>query len=194
MSTVAIIDYGVGNLRSVVNAFNYIGAKPELVSDPQRIFSYQKILLPGVGSFRHAMEKIRKAGLDKALHEHVLKNKTPVLGICLGMQILGNRSTEDGETKGLGFISCEVERFDFSFPENRQLKIPHVGFNSVKSIKESKLFRGLTGEPDYYFTHSYRMQCNNSDVVAGICNYGEDFVAAIEYGHIAATQFHPAFG
>lgn len=187
----AIIDYGTGNLRSVANAITQVGGEAVLVDTPETLAGFERILLPGVGSFRRAMEQIRLRGFDKILRELVLERQVPILGICLGMQLMARRSSEDGESEGLGLIDCEVDRFSFDRTEHADLKVPHVGFNTVLPRSDSLLFSGLGEHVDFYFTHSYRMQCSESKLVAAKCWHGEAFVAAIELDHIAATQFHP---
>lgn len=189
-SRLAIIDYGTGNLRSVLNAITHVGGKAELVAEPENLGAFSHLLLPGVGSFRRAMEQIQSRGFDQALVERVGAG-IPILGICLGMQLLGRRSSEDGETQGLGLVDCEVDRFAFDRAAHPALKIPHVGFDTVEPRAGSHLFAGLGKRVDFYFTHSYRMQCLGEGAVAARCWHGEPFVAAIEQGHIAATQFHP---
>lgn len=186
----AIIDIGIGNLRSVVNAFRYVGADPTVVTDPRLLDCASKIVLPGVGSFKYAMETLHSTGFGLAITRNVKERKVPMLGICLGMQLLANYSTEDGATNGLGLIDCIVERFSLNQLKTG-LKVPHVGFDSVEISEGSLLFSGFPRTADFYFTHSYRMQSAEHDAVAGICRYGEAFVAAVEKDNIFGTQFHP---
>lgn len=186
-----IVDYGVGNLKSVVNAVNYAGGEAKLISKADMLEECDSIILPGVGSFRKAMNLLADKGFIAPLREQVVEKKVPVLGICLGMQLLAHKSSEDGDTEGLGFIDCQVGRFGFDQQKYPELKIPHVGFNTINIKSESRIFSGLSDKADFYFTHSYRMQCANINFVSANCRHGEDFVAAIEQEHIAATQFHP---
>ena len=191
-SRLAIIDYGAGNLRSVVNAVSYLGSEAVLVSNPEDLKGHERLLLPGVGSFRRAMEQIKARDLDIALKEQVLEHGVPVLGICLGMQLLANWSSEDGETAGLGLLDCQVDHFSFDRGKYPELKVPHVGFDTVKPKKGTRLFADLGNDVDFYFTHSYRINYpEDRGAVVSECWHGESFAAAVEQGHIAATQFHP---
>lgn len=181
-----IVDYGMGNIKSISSAFKYLGVDEILVSNKYEDIKYaDKLLLPGVGSFAKAMEQINKLELYKILDEVVLEDKKPILGICLGMQLLCNNSEEDGGARGLGYIDAECRKFSI---EN--IKVPHVGFNQVKSNPNAKLYNGLNLESDFYFTHSYRLQSNNN-INQSICYYGESFIASYEKENIIGTQFHP---
>lgn len=188
-SRITVIDYGMGNIWSVLSALRYLNCEPIVSSDPNEILQAESLLLPGVGSFRKAMVSLRGLGLDEAIIEAVNANGTKILGICLGMQLMGLRSTEDGDTAGLGLISNTVDKFNAQEVGNN--KIPHVGFNSVLSQLGSSLFRGLPEEADFYFVHSYRMQAEGTVKKEAICHYGTDFLAAFEQDNIFATQFHP---
>jgi len=186
MKKVAIIDYGMGNIWSVKSAFEYIGTSIKIVSKPDDLNDYEYLVLPGVGSFKNAMSNIKSRGLDKGIINAV-NNKAKILGICLGMQLLGTKSTEEGLTKGLGLIPISVNRFDQSFGN----KIPHIGFNTV-TIKDNKgLFSKFDNKTDFYFVHSYKMDNSKIDARIATCKYGENFIAAFEYGFICGTQFHP---
>lgn len=181
-----IIDYGMGNIKSISSAFKYLGIDQIIVSNKYKdIKSADKLLLPGVGSFVKAVEQIRKVELHKILDEVVLNDKKPILGICLGMQLLCNSSEEDGGSEGLGYIDAICTRFDFA-----NLKVPHVGFNQVSINPNTKLYKGFLGKNDFYFTHSYRLQ-SNSDINSSMCFYGENFIASYEKENISGTQFHP---
>jgi glutamine amidotransferase len=186
---VAIVDYGAGNLRSVQQALLHLGADVQIVADPAQLVGFSHLLLPGVGSFRRAMASIVERGLDQLLRQRVAEG-VPLLGICLGMQLLASRSSEDGETPGLGLIAGDVDRFGFD-PVKTGLKIPHVGFAAVTPTADSRLFAGIGAEVDFYFTHSFRLQCRQSDPVAATTWHGEPFVVAVEQGVLAGTQFHP---
>ncbi len=186
---VTVIDYGMGNICSVVNAFNFLGSEVLVANDPDQVASAEVLILPGVGSFRKAMDSLREREIDRALL-HAVKNRgRNILGICLGMQLLGARGLEDGESFGLGLIPADVERF--SVDEVHGSKIPHVGFNSVKASPKSRLMAGIAVNPDFYFVHSYRMLPKGLPGNATNCVYGIEFLAAYEHENIFATQFHP---
>jgi len=184
-----IIDYGMGNLWSVVSAFRYLGIEPEISSDPDLVLSSNALILPGVGSFRKAMEVLQKSHLDEAIGEAVKVKGSSILGICLGMQLLGNHGTEDGNTKGLGLVSNPVEKF--TGQELGKNKLPHIGFNSVAFSEREGLFRDLPENSDFYFVHSYRMLPDGLNARTAICHYGTKFLAAFEIDNICGTQFHP---
>ena len=184
-----VVDIGLSNTQSVLNAFQYLGVKPEVTGDPNCVLSAEVIVLPGVGSFRLAMERLRDSKLSDAITTRAQDTGTKILGICLGMQLLGRCGTEDGMTRGLGLIPADVSMFTSA--EVRGGKIPHVGFNSVRPADGSVLFEGLPQNPDFYFVHSYRMKPEGRSSTTSLCNYGCDFVAAYEHENIFATQFHP---
>lgn len=189
IARVGIIDYGAGNLRSVFKAFDYLGADPVLTSDPDGIHNFSHLVLPGVGSFRYAMGLLRQRSLDKALQQQVVAG-VPLLGICLGMQLLACRSSEDGETEGLALVDADIDRFSFN-PTQTALKVPHVGFDSVMPVSTSNLMQEFKGSADFYFTHSYRMLCRDQNAIAATAFYGEPYVAAVEIENVSGTQFHP---
>ena len=183
---VVIVDYGMGNLTSISGALKYLGVKDITISaDSRTIHSSDKIILPGVGSFGMAMLNIKKLSLDKILEDAVVQRKKPILGICLGMQLMGVDSTEDGNNSGLGFMKGHVRKFDME-----GLKIPHVGFNQVDWLEDSDLYDGLKSGSDFYFTHSFRMSIAEG-VNRAMCDYGVPFVASYEVENIAGVQFHP---
>ena len=189
---VTIIDYGMGNLWSVASAIKFLGADPVVSHDPLEIANSNCLVLPGVGSFRRAMETIKTNKYDQAIAEALTNSKTKLLGICLGMQLLGASSTEDGQTPGLGLVPNLVIRF--SSNNAIKIKIPHIGFSEVKSPKNSSLFANIPDNSCFYFVHSYFMEIANYDSTkshVAIATHGTDFVAAIESGRICGTQFHP---
>ena len=186
---ITVIDYGMGNIWSVLSTFRYLGCNPTVCSDPNEISRSEVLVLPGVGSFHKAMNTLRQTSLDHAILEAVKIRGRKILGICLGMQLLGSRGSEDGDTPGLGLIPNPVDRF--TSREIGTNKIPHIGFNSVRSSHAHSLFRGLPEEADFYFVHSYRMLPDGLTGKTAICHYGIDFLAAYEKDNIYATQFHP---
>ena len=186
---VSLIDYGTGNLLSVVSAIEYLGAKVELISDPQRIAESSVLILPGVGSFKKGMEAIKGRGFDKAILHAVKGNNANILGICMGMQLMGSYGTEDGGAEGLGLIPNRVERFNKEEIDGN--KVPHVGFNTVNFSERKGLFEGLSKSSDFYFTHSYRMLVDDISGRYATCQYGKDFLAAFQVNNIYGTQFHP---
>ena len=184
-----IIDYGMGNIWSVLGAFRYLGNEAEVTNDPVRVSKADCLILPGVGSFRAGMDKIRQAGLDKAIVEAVKSRGIKILGICLGMQLLGVHGTEDGETPGLGLIPNRVEKFMPTETGNK--KIPHIGFNSTHFSERNGLFSNFSSEVDFYYVHSYRMLSNGLPAKIATCSYGIEFLAAFQLENICGTQFHP---
>ena len=186
---VTIVDYGMGNIWSVASAFKYLNCDIEITSDSRTVEKSQLLILPGVGSFKKAMNSLKELGLDEALTKRVSEEKVKILGICLGMQLMGTSSTEDGMTIGLNLIPAAVDRFTPNEVGSR--KIPHVGFDRVQSRQGSIMFRNLTGNDDFYFVHSYRMVSRDLSGFLAMCNYGIDFLAAYEFENVYATQFHP---
>jgi len=186
---IAVIDYDVGNVWSVLSAVKYLGMEPVLVDDPDRIHDYRKLILPGVGSYKKAMQELTRRGFDKAIREAVLDRGANILGICLGMQLLGAHGVENGDIGGLGLVDNRVEQF--SSVEVGERKLPHVGFNEIKISECAGLFKNLPPHADFYFTHSYRMLFENIGERYATCSYGIEFLAAFEYRNIYGTQFHP---
>ncbi len=179
----------MGNLYSIRSMLEHLGVSVENSRDPAVLTKAAGLILPGVGSFRGAMDKLNSGGLSTLLKQ-LAEGGKPLLGICLGMQLLANRSSEGGETEGLKLIDGNVDFFtrDASKPNK---KIPHVGFNSVNVKPSSRLLAGLATEPDFYFTHSYCMQCSNDADVSGTADNDQVFVASVEKNNIYGTQFHP---
>ncbi len=186
-TTITIIDYGMGNLTSVQNALHYLGVGAVISNSAASIASADALVLPGVGSFRPAMMALKSKGLDQAIRDAVLMKGRNILGICLGMQLMGTSSSEDGATQGLGLIPAPVERFS----DRVGCKVPHIGFNTVIAAPQSQLMSGMQDNPDFYFVHSYRMSPLGLAGRVSTCDHGELFVAAYEHTNIFATQFHP---
>ncbi|MDD5211669.1 MAG: imidazole glycerol phosphate synthase subunit HisH [Sulfuricurvum sp.] len=184
-ANIVIIDYKMGNLRSVQKAFEHIGESAIISNDLSIIQNASKLVLPGVGAFKDAMHNLRELGLIDLLNEEILEKKKPFLGICLGMQLIATKSYEFGETKGLGWIDAEITRF-----ADTDLKIPHVGWNSVQYANPSPLFESIPDNSDFYFVHSYYFDANRT-YATGICDYGTEFIASVQKENIYATQFHP---
>jgi glutamine amidotransferase len=186
---ITVIDYGMGNIWSVLSALRYLGCEPVVSGDPNVIARADSLLLPGVGAFRKAMLSLRQNGLDQAILEAVQGKGSKILGICLGMQLMGSRGFEDGDMAGLGLIPTTVDIF--SATEVGTNKIPHIGFDLVRSKPDSALFKKLPEAADFYFVHSYRMVPQGLSGKVATCNYGTEFLAAYEQENIFATQFHP---
>lgn len=186
---IAIIDYGVGNLRSVEKALQKAGAEAKITSNPEEILGADGVVLPGVGAFEEAMNKLTEAGLAVVVKTVVGQNK-PFLGICLGMQMLFERS-EEGEKQepvaGLGLFKGSIKRF----PEHIGLKVPHMGWNTVELKGSSRLFNGIENGTYFYFVHSFYLESYERDIVAATADYGIEFDAAVSRGNVFATQFHP---
>jgi len=186
-----IIDYEMGNLRSVEKAFEKLGFEARVSADPCDIMTAEKVVLPGVGAFRDCINNLREGGFVEPLLEHVAAGK-PLLGICVGMQMLFDESEEFGHHQGLGLIPGKVVRFPSGMVENgERLKVPHMGWNNV-SLKNSPLFAGIEDGCFLYFVHSYYCAAANPADVAASCRYGDvEFSASIWRDNIMATQFHP---
>ena len=186
---ITVIDYGRGNIWSVISALRYLGCNPIICSDPDEIVQAESLLLPGVGSFRKAMETLQQTGLDQAIVEAVKIKGSKILGICLGMQLMGSCGSEDGDVTGLGLIPNSVDMF--TAQEVGTNKIPHIGFDIVRHTSDAHLFRGLPDAADFYFVHSFRMLPDGLSGKTATCLYGVEFLAAYEQDNIYATHFHP---
>ena len=189
---VVIVDYGMGNVGSIKNMLLKIGHEGRLSSDPDIVHQANKLILPGVGSFDRGMEQLKNGDLRNALDEAILNRKTPVLGICLGMQLM-TRNSEEGIQKGLGWIDAHVKKFSFppSPAGQKTIRIPHMGWNSVQSRGNSRLFEGWDGPARFYFVHSYYVVCDESETTSLTAHHGIEFTAGFEKGHIFGVQFHP---
>ena len=183
---IAIIDYGLGNLYSIQNMFRHLDIKSVVTSNKEIIRNSEGIILPGVGKFDEGMKNLEESGLAILIQNQSQEGK-PILGICLGMQLLG-KSSEEGDRAGLGLIGFKTIRFDFS--QESHLKIPHMGWERV-TIKESPLTKGLSEKERYYFVHSYHAVCDSDESVIINCQYGYEFVAGVRNGNTYGVQFHP---
>ena len=187
MNRIAIVDYGAGNLDSVARAVQECGADPVLTTGPKDLESASRIILPGVGVFAEAMRRLNERGYVDALHEQVVGKKIPILGICLGMQLLASRGVEGGDTNGLGLIEGEVRRLE---PPSSEIRLPHVGWNEVVH-EGSPLFQGIPSGRDFYFVHSYHLKPVRGQDVASRTPYCGMFVSAVSNELVFGTQFHP---
>lgn len=183
---IAIIDYDAGNIRSVEKALAYLEQDVVITREREVIFRADKVILPGVGAFGDAMGKLKQYGLDEVIHEVVIRNM-PLLGICLGLQLLFERSDESPGVEGLGVLKGDIIRI----PESEGLKIPHIGWNSLNFPRDGRLFKGLTKEPYVYFVHSYYLQAEDEEIVTAVTQYGTRIHASVESGNVFACQFHP---
>jgi glutamine amidotransferase len=183
---IKIVDYGMGNLRSVQKAFEKIGAEAAIVSRPAQAEGAEKLVLPGVGAFRDAIQELKRTELDRPVREHIAADK-PFLGICLGLQLLFDVSYEDGQWEGLGILKGKVVRF----ADQPDLKIPHMGWNTLDFAKPTRLFEGIPGGSSFYFVHSYHVVPADASVIAARTEHGTQFVSAVARNNLFATQFHP---
>lgn len=187
---IAIINYGLGNLGSIQNMFRKVGCKDVIITnDPMEIDKADKLLLPGVGAFDNGMQKINELGLLEILNRQALEVKKPILGICLGMQLL-TKGSEEGSLKGLGWIDADTIKFDFGENE-KDLKIPHMGWNEVKFSKRHSLTMGMPAHSRFYFVHSYYVRSNKAEQELMSCHFGIDFTCAVQFNNIMGVQFHP---
>lgn len=185
---IGIVDYGMGNLLSVYHALDMIGAEPCICSQPDKLQDVERIILPGVGAFRDCMANLTRRAFVEALEEAVFRQGKPILGICLGMQVMASRSFEGGEHRGLGWFMADVVRLQ---PGDPTLRVPQIGWNEIRYRPASPLLAGLPPAPDFYFVHSYYVKCDDADDVEATCDYGGLVTAAVRKNNIVATQFHP---
>ena len=183
---IAIIDYDAGNIRSVEKALQFLGQEVKITRDREEILGAYKVVLPGVGSFGDAMGKLHQYGLVEVIRQ-VAEKKTPFLGICLGLQLLFERSDESPGVEGLGILKGEILRI----PEGEGRKIPHMGWNSLELRNQGRLFAGISGEPYVYFVHSYYLKARDEQIVKAATEYGVTIHASVEQDNIFACQFHP---
>lgn len=186
---IAIINYGVGNIRAFVNIYNKLNIPIKVAAHESDLTDVHKIILPGVGAFDHAMDKLNQSGMRERIDQLVLEEKKPVIGICVGMQMLAKRSDE-GVKPGLGWIDADVKKFDVSKIEYKT-HLPHMGWNDVYTNSGNKLFSSLEENSKFYFLHSYYFHCNNETDIIASANYGINFTCAANHKNIYGVQFHP---
>ena len=186
---IVIVDYGVGNLASISNMLRRLGAEATISSDVGAIATADKIILPGVGAFDHAMRKLREGPLLPALERRILGDRIPLLGLCLGAQLL-TKSSEEGGEPGLGWVDAVTVRFDASRATGR-LAIPHMGWSDVRSTRPHALLETEESEPRFYFAHTYHLQCTDTSLTIGTAHHGYEFTAAIASRNVMGVQFHP---
>jgi imidazole glycerol-phosphate synthase subunit HisH len=184
---IVIIDYEMGNIRSVLNKIQWAGYEALVTHEIGYIKKADKIILPGVGHFQNGMKKLNERGLIDILYQKVLVDKIPILGICLGMELF-TRFSEEGNVEGLGWLDAETTRFRLN---DIRHKVPHMGWNSIEAKKESPLLKGIPDNSYFYFVHSYHVTCNNKEDILTTTSYGYEFVSAVQKGNVFGTQFHP---
>lgn len=189
---IVIVDFGMGNLRSVEKALHRLHAETIISSDAAVIETAGKLILPGIGHFARGMEKLNSFNLINILNKKVLEDQIPVLGICLGMQLFASRS-EEGNTQGLNWLDAQVVKIQLTEKdrEEKKLKIPHMGWNSVQLKKKSSIFNRISPGDSFYFVHSYHVACENPDNILTMTEYGIRFVSALQKHNIVGVQFHP---
>lgn len=183
---IAVVDYGMGNLRSVMNALADLGAAAELITDPARLDQFERVVLPGVGAFAQAISTLNESGMSAAL-DHFRASGRPILGVCLGMQLMCSESEEDGLHKGLNWIPARV----VSFQRDRNHKVPHMGWNALHLTRDDALFDGIEEGSDVYFVHSYYVKAESESNVLASTDYGVQFASIIGRDNLYGMQFHP---
>ncbi len=188
MSGTGVINYGSGNFTSVWNALNYLDLEIHEVDSPEKMEGVDRLILPGVGAFPSAMDRLEHLGMTDAMQNEVIGNRKPLLGICIGMQVLADLGTEFHECRGLGYVAGTVRRFD---SDQLGLPVPHMGWNELTILSDCPLFKRMSDSPSFYFVHSYRFEPKDSSSTVATCEYGEDFCACVQNEHIFGVQFHP---
>jgi glutamine amidotransferase len=186
---ITIIDYGAGNIKSIRNMLKKIGVESCISNEPEVIANASKLILPGVGHFDFGMKNLNSSGLVGVLHQSVMVNKTPLLGICLGAQLLGN-SSQEGVERGLGWIDMDIVKFEVS-KIDAQFKIPHMGWNEIEVNQSSRLLANLEQVARFYFVHSFHMQPKSEEDILTRTSYGYDFASAVKKDNVYGVQFHP---
>jgi glutamine amidotransferase len=188
--TLVIVNSGVGNVRSVANMLKRVGVEATISADPKTVLEAGAIILPGVGSFDAAIRRFRVSGVTDALNEAVARGRTPILGICLGMQLMGEQS-EEGTERGFGWIGGDLKRFLPSDGGQQIIRVPHMGWNIVTAVGDNPLFQGFGESPRFYFDHSYYFDPRDPASSAAIARHGVEFAAGIRQGNLFGVQFHP---
>ncbi len=186
---IVIVDYDMGNLGSIANMLKKVGAKATISSDPAVVGEAEKLILPGVGAFDNGMKNLNEMGLLSVLNQKVLREKTPVLGVCLGMQLLTRRS-EEGKLPGLGWIEADTIKFNFN-GQAASLKVPHMGWNYIDVCQTNSLFQEMPDHSRFYFVHSYYVNCDDNRTILATARYGLEFAAAVASENVLGVQFHP---
>ncbi|MFH6937377.1 imidazole glycerol phosphate synthase subunit HisH [Flavobacterium sp. FlaQc-30] len=186
---ITIVDYGVGNINAFVNVYKRVNVPTKIAKVAADLENVQKIILPGVGHFDHAMSELIKSGMREKLDELVMGKKIPVIGICVGMQMMGN-SSDEGKLAGLGWIDASIRKFDET-KIKQVTRLPHMGWNDVSPIISNPLFDGLEKDALFYFLHSYYFECNNKNDVLATSDYGGEFACAAHHENVYGIQFHP---
>lgn len=189
MANIVIVDYGMGNLRSIQRKLLRHGVNSSVGATPQEIAAADRLIFPGVGHFAAGMQNLRRSGLLEVLNEKVLTERTPIMGICLGMQLF-SKFSEEGDAEGLGWIDARTVRFRGG-GDNAPLKVPHVGWNTFRAARLSPFFADVDKDRKFYFTHSYHLECADPTDVLAVTNYGYEFTSAVQRGNIFGVQFHP---
>jgi len=186
---IGIIDYGSGNVQAIATIYKNLNIDYLIISDPGDLKKANKLVLPGVGAFDATMQQLIDSGLRDELNNLVINKKVPILGICVGLQVMGF-SSDEGDLKGLGWIPGKVKKFNINKIESKP-KLPHMGWNTIIDIQNHDLFKGIDNEFGFYFVHSFYFECESKDNILATSNYGTDFASSIYSDHIIGTQFHP---
>jgi len=186
---ILVIDYGMGNIGSLLNMIKKVGGEAKVSSDLDEIRSAKKIILPGVGSFDNGMKNLNEGGFSQILTRKVVNERVPFLGVCLGMQLL-SKGSEEGKLPGLGWFDAKTVKFKFD-SENEKLKIPHMGWNNIEIKRKGNIYEDMYEESSFYFVHSYHIVCEKPEDILSTTFYGNEFVSSINKDNIYATQFHP---